>query len=521
MFHERCQNLKEYFLGGEESFHYSLPCGRQKFTDSEGEGMKPKSNSDNHVKKAALAGSWYPADPRKLEDMIDQCLRRAVVEKFEGDIGVILSPHAGYVYSAQTATFGFKAASGQKIDSVVILAPSHHYSFEGASIWPDGAFETPLGPLTVDRELAARVMAFDQRFLFRKNVFDGSPGRPENSVETQLPLIKKIFPEAKILPIIVGYPPDMSMIKTVASALDAAVGERSDVLVDVSVDQSHFHPLKEAQAIDARGLKAIEEMDVQRLWDGHATGDMEVDGFHVVAAGLLYALARGFRKGKVLHYTTSAETTGDRSQVVGYASVVFYRDRTFQKREQASERRLSSEQKKRLLEIARETLETFVRTGRAPDFSEQDERLLSEEGAFVTLRKGGDLRGCIGNILGRGPLYRTVRDMAVAAASQDPRFRPVSVDELKDIDIEISVLSKPRVVESAREIELGTHGVMVSKGPFHRGVFLPQVAQETGWSKEQFLSELCFQKAGLPPDSWKDPDVMLEVFTADVFAEQE
>ncbi|MEQ8253863.1 MAG: AmmeMemoRadiSam system protein A, partial [Smithellaceae bacterium] len=110
--------------------------------------------------------------------------------------------------------------------------------------------------------------------------------------------------------------------------------------------------------------------------------------------------------------------------------------------------------------------------------------------------------------------------MAVAAASEDPRFRPVRADELKDIEIEISVLSKPRVVRSADEIELGKHGVIVSKGYLNRGVFLPQVADETGWSKEHFLAELCSQKAGLPPDSWKDPSVKLEVFTADVFEEK-
>ena len=108
--------------------------------------------------------------------------------------------------------------------------------------------------------------------------------------------------------------------------------------------------------------------------------------------------------------------------------------------------------------------------------------------------------------------------MAVAAASQDPRFTPLTAAELKDIDLEISVLSQPRRVKDASEIQLGKHGVIVSAGG-HQGVFLPQVADETGWSKEEFLSQLCSQKAGLPPDAWKDPDTALYVFTADVFAE--
>ena len=171
------------------------------------------------------------------------------------------------------------------------------------------------------------------------------------------------------------------------------------------------------------------------------------------------------------------------------------------------------------MKIARNSIETFVKTGKAPDITIKDARLNEIEGAFVTITKHGALRGCIGNIIGQEPLYETVRDMAVAAASQDPRFTPVTAAELKDIDVEISVLSKPRRVKDASEIQLGKHGVIVSRGD-HQGVFLPQVADETGWSKEEFLSELCSQKAGLPPDAWKDPDTALYVFTADVFAEK-
>lgn len=475
---------------------------------------------DDNVKPAALAGTWYPGEARKLNNMLDDYLKKAATEDISGEIGVIISPHAGYIYSAATASFGFKAVSSQKVSTVIILAPSHQYSFEGASVWPEGSFETPLGALEVDKELASRIMAFDKRFIFRRDVFEGSAGRPENSVETQLPLIKKVFPSARILPVIVGYPPDVDMVKTIASALDAAIGERTDVLIDISVDQSHFHSLKEARAIDARGLKAIEEMDIDGFWNGHVTREMEVDGFHVVTVGMLYALARGFNKVKVLHYGTSADETGDNSSVVGYASVAFYRDTNAAKEDESAKSKLNPEQKARLLTIARETLDTFVRTGKIPKYHENDPRLSLEEGAFVTLNKHGALRGCIGNIIGRGPLYQTVSQMAVAAASKDPRFRPVKVDELKDIDIEISVLSKPRVVRSADEIELGEHGVIVSKGYLNCGVFLPQVATETGWTKECFLEQLCCQKAGLPKDSWKDPAVKLEVFTADVFGEK-
>jgi len=171
-----------------------------------------------------------------------------------------------------------------------------------------------------------------------------------------------------------------------------------------------------------------------------------------------------------------------------------------------------------ILSVARNSIEIFVKTGKVLDVSLKDARLKEIEGAFVTIRMHGALRGCIGNIIGQEALYLTVRDMAIAAASQDPRFNPLTIEELNGIDLEISVLSKPRRVKDASEIQLGRDGVIVSQGN-HQGVFLPQVAADTGWSKEEFLSQLCSQKAGLPPDAWKDPGTALYVFTAEVFFE--
>jgi len=150
-----------------------------------------------------------------------------------------------------------------------------------------------------------------------------------------------------------------------------------------------------------------------------------------------------------------------------------------------------------------------------------DPRLRQVEGAFVTIHKQGKLRGCIGNIVGRQPLYLTVRDMAIAAVSQDPRFTAVKEAELSEIDVEISVLSVPQVTTDIEGIEMGKHGVIVSRGFGHGGVFLPQVATETGWNREQFLSNLCAHKAGLPADAWKDPKTTIQTFTADVFSQQE
>ncbi len=179
---------------------------------------------------------------------------------------------------------------------------------------------------------------------------------------------------------------------------------------------------------------------------------------------------------------------------------------------------LNKEQKQKLLHIARSSIENYLKTGKELKVTESDPLLSKEMGAFVTLHKHGKLQGCIGNMVGKAPLYLTVRDMAVEAAVGDPRFPSLELSALKDVEIEISVLSPLERVNSAENIKLGEHGVLVKCGS-RCGVFLPQVAQETGWSKEEFLSTLCAQKAGLPVDAWKDKNTELYVFTAEVFSE--
>lgn len=178
---------------------------------------------------------------------------------------------------------------------------------------------------------------------------------------------------------------------------------------------------------------------------------------------------------------------------------------------------ISDEGKKRLLEIARATLEEVLSGRHRPEFDISEAELKQKLGTFVTLREHGALRGCIGQFSSDKPLYETVQDMALAAALEDPRFPQVVAHELDEINIEISVLSPMKRVSSADEISLGRHGVYIRKG-FRGGTFLPQVADETGWSKEEFLGHLARDKAGLGWDGWKDAE--LYVYTADVFGEK-
>jgi AmmeMemoRadiSam system protein A len=181
--------------------------------------------------------------------------------------------------------------------------------------------------------------------------------------------------------------------------------------------------------------------------------------------------------------------------------------------------KLSNEEKKTLLKLARKTIEQYLKDGSRAKLPEAMGMLGERCGAFVTLHSHGQLRGCIGNMVGRGPIVETIREMAIAAATQDPRFHRVATEELKDIDIEISVLSPMKRITDVSEIEVGTHGILMRQG-LNQGVLLPQVATEYGWDRETFLAHTCL-KAGLSTEAWKDPSTVIEIFSAEVFGEKE
>lgn len=181
------------------------------------------------------------------------------------------------------------------------------------------------------------------------------------------------------------------------------------------------------------------------------------------------------------------------------------------------EPQLAQDEKQALLKLARDTIMQYVSDGTRPPLPEATGMMKESCGAFVTIHQGGRLRGCIGNIVGRGPLVELVQEMAIAAATQDPRFHPLPKEDLSDIDIEISVLSPLRKITDVSEIEVGTHGILISKG-YYSGVLLPQVATEQGWDRGTFLRNTCL-KAGLPTEAWKDPETAIEIFSAQVFGE--
>jgi AmmeMemoRadiSam system protein A len=229
----------------------------------------------------------------------------------------------------------------------------------------------------------------------------------------------------------------------------------------------------------------------------------------------------GMSNVKLLDRTTSGDVSGDKSgYVVGYGAWVFSEnaEKKTEKEESSSEFdfKLTGEDKEELLNIARRTVNEYVENGEVTKFKVESEVLKRKCGAFVTLKKkNGALRGCIGRIVTEDPLFLVVRDMAIAAASQDYRFSPVGPDEVGDIEIEISVLTPMQKVSSAKEVEVGRDGLMIRRG-YNSGLLLPQVPVEQGWDRETFLEHTCY-KAGLPPDAWKSSE--LWKFQAIVFGE--
>lgn len=464
------------------------------------------------IQKPVVAGKFYPDEPVSLSGEIEKYLNDAKPETVKGDIIALISPHAGYVYSGPVAAFGYKAISGKKYDTVVIIGISHHVLFDGVAYLEKDFYRTPIGDVPIDMEFTRRLAKAEKDTLCK----NPQAYEEEHSAEVQIPFLQTSIKDFKIVVLLMGRP-DYAVCSKLSRGLLKTIKETGrKTLIVASTDLSHYFKYDDAVAKDRVTLSELLNFDAGRFAGKASEGECELCGSAPVITVLIAGKELGADKIQVLKYANSGDTVGDKSRVVGYASAVIYK----YKENQEGAGMLNSEQKKKLLNIARKTIESYVKDRKIPEFNETDPDLLSQEGAFVTLHKKGELRGCIGNIIGTQPLWLTVRDMAIESSMRDRRFEPVTPDELTDIRIEISVLSQPKRVRDVNEIKMGTHGVIVVRG-LNSGVFLPQVATETGWTIDEFLSNLCAHKAGLPADAWKDKKTELHIFTAQVFGEEQ
>ena len=470
--------------------------------------------AEDKIKYPNVSGQFYPGNKDSLFRQIDDFFKNVEQEPTlkEKDILAIIAPHAGYTYSGQVAAYAFKAIQGRNYDSVIVLAPSHFYALRGASVYKEGFFRTPLGDIEVDSELANKLILSSEKIKFIPQAFER-----EHSLEVELPFLQKSLDNFKIVPVIFGQMDYTDCVKMAQAIIDIAKDKK--ILIVASTDLSHYHSYLRAVELDVKAISYFKDIDALGLWRSNLKNESEVCGLFPVLVLLNYARELGL-KAEVLNYANSGDVTGDKSAVVGYVSVAFFKNnKDNPSNNPGGEEMFNEVQKQRLLEIARQTLTEYIANGKRLSFKEDDPQLNITRGAFVTLHKDGNLRGCIGSFTSNEPLCKVISQMAIESATGDPRFSPVTKEELEHINIEISVLTEPQLIDDWQKIRLGVDGVIVRKG-FSQGVFLPQVATETGWDLETFLGQLCSQKAGLSPDAYKDSSTKLYTFQAVIFSEE-
>ena len=470
---------------------------------------------EQNIRYPFVSGEFYPSDKVQLSQMIDGFLSKVPSkEKATYNVKILILPHAGYAYSGQTAAYGYQLIRNNSYDTAILIGPYHKAMFPGASIWRSGAWRTPLGDVPVDSELASAIFNESSDFQFIQDNHS-----TEHSLEVQLPFLQKVLTNFKIVPILISDPSPENY-KPLAQAVFKNIKDKK-VLIIASSDMSHYYPDSTAREMDSRTLAFLKDQDPGGLLKALYEEKSELCGHAAVLTALEISKLMGNTKLEVLNYATSADSTGDKSRVVGYGASVIYQQGeipspSIEKR--AGNQGLDPQQRKELLKIARQTVEMYAAEGKIYQPNQADFLFKEDRATFVTIRKNGQLRGCIGSLTAEEPLILAVRDMAIQASSEDPRFPSVKKEELKDLNYEISVLSVPEKVKTAEEIILGKHGVILRKEG-HSGVFLPKVAEELGNNKETFLNELCSQKAGLSKDCWQDPKTDIYVFTADEFSE--
>jgi AmmeMemoRadiSam system protein B/AmmeMemoRadiSam system protein A len=469
------------------------------------------------MRRQAWAGQFYPASPGDLSRKIAGLFASVPKPAVEGDVLALVAPHAGYEYSGRIAAGTYKVLEGREYDTVVVVSPSHTKYFAGISVYNGGGYETPLGEMRTDVQLAKKLGRTAPGTMYLSNMGHTGGGRAEHALEVQLPFLQIVLGEFKLVALVMG---DQQAWRVLGDALAAAAAERHVLLV-ASSDLSHYHQASDAARLDGQVRTAIESFDTRRLADIIESGRGEACGAGPILACMHAAAKLGARQALITGYAHSGETTGDSSEVVGYLGAAFIRAAASREpqayvleAEAAAPSRLSSEDRVELAKIARQAVASAVYDSSPPEVSRASRPLRERCGAFVTLKVNGELRGCIGSVEAKQPLVEVVARMAMAAAAHDPRFAPVTPAELSQLDLEISVLGPMERCEDTDLIEVGRHGLVIVKGN-RSGVLLPQVAAEHGWDRSTFLRQVCL-KAGLPAEAWRDSATMLYVFEAEV-----
>lgn len=446
------------------------------------------------VKEPSVAGAFYPSKPSELKSILDKMSEVSSPIHLNGELKALIVPHAGYQYSGVVAAEGYSFLE-RPYKKIFILSSNHNEratSFRLAL--PRWKFlKTPLGPV--------RVSPIVEKWL-KDPLFQDQPlAFDSHVIEVQLPFLQHALKDFEIIPVVTGDARAedlLGLAKHIVDELD------QDSLIIVSSDLSHYYPYDKAVAIDQPCVKAV--------------ASQQLEGVHCEACGLpaiLVLLNVARQKGwqaQLIDYKNSGDTTGDKARVVGYSSIAFY-EPPFSKAEAAA-----------MIQLSRAVLTEAVITKQSGAVT-LDSALAGfqkPQACFVTLEKKGRLRGCVGHLQATMNLPRCILENTVSAASRDRRFSPVTPDEVKDLRLEISVLSDPVVFEHKSKEELlrklrpYQDGVILTVNS-KTAVFLPQVWEMIP-QKEIFLTELC-KKGEMLPDCWQEPGTQVSLFHVSLIRE--
>ena len=461
------------------------------------------------------AGRFYPADKDTLTKNLTLLFKNCKKSPDNWTVRAIISPHAGYQFSGKTAASAFSAIPRNAVyKNIFIIGSSHVMYFNGASVYNIGDYITPLGKIIVNKEIANKLILSNKVFQFPTNAHI-----QEHSIENQVPFIQFYFKEKQtIVPVIIGTD-DENTVKKIAEALRPWFTPEN--LFIISSDFSHYPPYKNAVETDKLTAMSIVSGSPKTFLNTLANNtSKQIPGLVTSMCGwtsgltLLY-LSEGNNKLeiKLIDYSNSGDSpNAGKDEVVGYNAIVMLDKMQNEMPIRGSENSFTftKEEKKQLFAIAKSSIQSRLYNNNKFVIDEKSipENLKKPMGAFVTLKIDGALRGCIGRFISSEPLYNVVQESAISSAFEDHRFSPLTKDEYKNTDIEITVLGPLKKIKNIDEIVLGKHGIYIKKDN-RAGTMLPQVAIENGWTVEEFLGFTSRDKAGLGWDGWKDAEIFI------------
>ncbi len=423
------------------------------------------------IRKPVVSGQFYPESPSRLKEMIGGMVDDKAGK--EETIGLV-SPHAGYVFSGPVA--GATISRIKFKDTFIILGPSHTGLGRPFSIMTEGTWQTPLGDVQIDSELARQILAGSSHLED-----DIVAHQHEHSIEVQLPFLQYFKPDINLVPIVLSYAGGTTY-KEIGRELAGAIKElNKDVVILASSDMTHYEPQEAAQRKDNQAIAAILDLDEDELLRRVSELKISMCGYAPVVSLISAAKELGAKEAELISYRTSGDINGDYSSVVGYAGVI-----------------IKSTEVSPLVKLAREAVEAYVtENSTIPPPDELTPEMRDRAGVFVSLHKFGQLRGCIGTFEPtQQNVAREIVANAISSATRDPRFPQVAPRELKDLSYSVDVLTRPEAIAGRDQLDAKKYGVIIECGS-KRGLLLPDLE---GIDSVDRQIDICCQKAGITPD---------------------